>query len=83
MEQAYGGQWPKAEHYPDPYLVPALDPIHASHFQSRSPISFEQQLNTTFVTTVHCHSCDDVLNFPGKLVCYFLNFITSMKYWAD
>ena len=36
MEQAYGGQWPKAEHYPDPYLVPALDPIHASHFQSRS-----------------------------------------------
>ena len=37
MEQAYGGQWPKAEHYPDPYLVPALDPVHASHFQSRSP----------------------------------------------
>jgi len=44
MEQAYGGQWPKAEHYlgstkaehyPDPYLVPALDPVHASHFQSR------------------------------------------------
>ena len=37
MEQAYGGGWPKAEHYPDPYLVPALDPVHASHFQSRSP----------------------------------------------
>jgi len=33
MEQAYG--WPKAEHYPDQYLVPALDPVHASHFQSR------------------------------------------------
>ena len=47
MEQAYGSQWPKAEHYPDPYLVPALDPVHASHFQSRLPWKHYHVNNTT------------------------------------